>query len=290
MTGQATIERRGLLMEVRAAGRRLKGYAATFGTEARIADFTEVILPGAFRGSLMPSRDVLALVDHDPSKVLARTRSGSLRLAEDPRGLSFSLDVPDTQAGRDVLALAERGDLGGMSFGFTVAKDVLSREALSLARECGDWSDRESEQRFQAIFKRSMDAAKGKVVDWDGKKIDPRYRFKSDTIVDWLSITSTEMQDCGLRVLIDDDRRRDLATERKTAERRRKGVKERSEWKADKAQSRIDLGMKALLMRHREAMAVPEIAADLGVSERTAQTAMKIASERLNVKETAASA
>lgn len=123
MTGQATIERRGLLMEVRAAGRRLEGYAATFGTEARIADFTEVILPGAFRGSLMPSRDVLALVDHDPGKVLARTRSGSLRLSEDPRGLSFSLDLPDTQAGCDVLALAERGDLGGMSFGFTVAKD-----------------------------------------------------------------------------------------------------------------------------------------------------------------------
>lgn len=119
----ASIERRAFVMEVRAAGRRLEGYAATFGTEARIADFTEIITPGAFRGSLSPSRDVLALVDHDPTKVLARTRSGSLRLAEDPRGLTFSLDVPDTQAGRDVLALAERGDLGGMSFGFTVPKD-----------------------------------------------------------------------------------------------------------------------------------------------------------------------
>ncbi|TAN64426.1 MAG: HK97 family phage prohead protease [Magnetospirillum sp.] len=122
MTG-ASIERRHLDFEVRAAGRRLEGYAATFGTEARIADFTEVILPGAFRGFLSPSRDVLALVDHDPGKVLARARSGTLRLAEDPRGLSFSLDLPDTQAGRDVLALAERGDLGGMSFGFTVPKD-----------------------------------------------------------------------------------------------------------------------------------------------------------------------
>lgn len=123
MGGQGTLERRHLDFAVRAAGRRLEGYAATFGTEARISDFTEIILPGAFRGALAPSRDVLALVDHDPAKVLARTRSGSLRLAEDPRGLSFSLDVPDTQAGRDVLALAERGDLGGMSFGFTVAKD-----------------------------------------------------------------------------------------------------------------------------------------------------------------------
>lgn len=45
-----------------------------------------------------------------------------MRLSEDTRGLTFSLDVPDTAAGRDVLALAERGDLGGMSFGFTVPK------------------------------------------------------------------------------------------------------------------------------------------------------------------------
>jgi HK97 family phage prohead protease len=34
--------------------------------------------------------------------------------------LAFDLDVPDTVAGRDVLVLAERGDLGGMSFGFTM--------------------------------------------------------------------------------------------------------------------------------------------------------------------------
>ena len=104
--------------EFRAKGRKLEGYAATFGTEARIADFTEVIRPGAFRGSL--GGDVLALVDHDPAKVLARTKSGTLRLAEDTRGLHFELDLPETTAGHDVLALAERGDLGGMSFGFTV--------------------------------------------------------------------------------------------------------------------------------------------------------------------------
>ncbi|WP_234050740.1 MULTISPECIES: HK97 family phage prohead protease [unclassified Xanthobacter] len=105
--------------EVRAAGRRLEGYAATFNTEARIAGFTEIIAPGAFRAL---GSDVLALLDHDPGKVLGRTRSGTLRLLEDAKGLAFSLDLPDTQAGRDVLALAERGDLGGMSFGFTVPK------------------------------------------------------------------------------------------------------------------------------------------------------------------------
>ncbi|MCA1944424.1 MAG: HK97 family phage prohead protease [Desulfovibrio sp.] len=102
--------------ELRATGRKLEGYAATFGRETRIADFQEVILPGAFnlRG------DVLALVDHSPEKLLARTRSKTLRLSQDKTGLHFELDLPETSLGRDVLALAERGDLGGMSFGFTV--------------------------------------------------------------------------------------------------------------------------------------------------------------------------
>lgn len=120
------LERRAAV-ELRAvAGRRLAGYAATFGTPAKIAGrFTETIRAGAFRASLAaPSADVLALVDHDPGRLLARTASGTLRLAEDARGLRFDLDVPSTTLGNDVLALAERGDLGGMSFGFRVTDET----------------------------------------------------------------------------------------------------------------------------------------------------------------------
>lgn len=115
----STIERR-TFQEVRATGRRLEGYAPTFNSDARLGGFIETIAPGAFRSAL--SGDVLAMLDHDSGKVLGRTRSGTLRLTEDSKGLAFSLDLPDTQAGRDVLALAERDDLGGMSFGFTVPK------------------------------------------------------------------------------------------------------------------------------------------------------------------------
>lgn len=108
--------------ELRAAGRKLQGYAATFDTPARIGGFTETIKPGAFRATLEARADVLALVDHDPSRLLARTSSGTLRLSEDTRGLAFEIDVPETQLGRDILALAERRDLGGMSFAFRPKK------------------------------------------------------------------------------------------------------------------------------------------------------------------------
>lgn len=121
------VERRSAEIEIRAKGRRLEGYAALFGVKAQIggkAGFVETIAPGAFKRSLtadlLRPMDVLALVDHDATRVLARTKSGTLRLAEDTRGLAFDFDVPDTSYGRDILALAERGDLGGMSFGFSV--------------------------------------------------------------------------------------------------------------------------------------------------------------------------
>ena len=117
------LERRASV-ELRTVGRKLEGHAAVFNSPATIGSFTETVLPGAFRSTLIGKPDVLALVDHDPGRLLARTRAGTLRLAEDSRGLSFSLDLPDTTLGRDVLALAERGDLGGMSFGFRVQDEA----------------------------------------------------------------------------------------------------------------------------------------------------------------------
>ena len=114
----AAMERRSF-SELRAtSSRKLEGYAATFGAEADLGSFVETIEPGAFRSAL--SGDILALQDHDPARVLGRTRSRTLRLYEDSKGLGFELQLPDTSAGRDVQALAERGDLGGMSFGFLV--------------------------------------------------------------------------------------------------------------------------------------------------------------------------
>lgn len=128
-----TIETRFQPAELRAKGRRLEGYAALFGTEALIGGgLIETIAPGAFTATLAERSDILALVDHDPTRVLARTRSGTLRLSADSRGLAFDLDVPDTQAGRDVLALAERNDLGGMSFGFNAKDDHVTGSSREL--------------------------------------------------------------------------------------------------------------------------------------------------------------
>lgn len=115
------IERRLAGPTMTASERKLYGHAALFNTPAKIGTFSERIAPGAFDRTLATNPDILAILDHDASRLLGRTKSGTLRLRPDRLGLAFEIDVPDTQEGRDALELARRGDLGGMSFGFRVA-------------------------------------------------------------------------------------------------------------------------------------------------------------------------
>lgn len=103
--------------------RRLSGYAALFNETADIYGlFQERIAPGAFRESLAKA-DQVALWNHDSSYPLGRRSAGTLQLAEDERGLRFAVDLPETQMGRDAHTLVTRGDVKGMSFGFTVAEN-----------------------------------------------------------------------------------------------------------------------------------------------------------------------
>lgn len=106
-----------------ADSRTIGGYAAVFNSPTDIAGiWTEVVAPGAFAAALRNGTDVRALYDHDSGRLLGRVSSGTLRLREDDKGLAVEIDLPDTQDGRDVATLIERGDLKGMSFGFYVTK------------------------------------------------------------------------------------------------------------------------------------------------------------------------
>lgn len=117
---------------VTAQGRKLVGHAAIFNQSARVTVngrvVTERIAPGAFKKTLAQRHDVLGLLDHDPTRLLGRTKSQTLRLREDAVGLAFEIDLPDTQAARDALALAERGDLGGGSFGFVATRETWNAD------------------------------------------------------------------------------------------------------------------------------------------------------------------
>jgi HK97 family phage prohead protease len=98
---------------------RVSGYAAVFGEETNIGGmFTEVIDRGAFANALQRQDDVVFLVNHD-GLPLARTRSGTLRLTEDERGLYMETDLDGTDPDvRAIVPKMKRGDLDKMSFAF----------------------------------------------------------------------------------------------------------------------------------------------------------------------------
>lgn len=120
-------------LEVREApdGMSFEGYAAVFNSPSEPLPFTETIAPGAFSRSLRARNNVYLLVNHDPARPLASTRSKTMTLEEDGRGLLVKATLPDTTDGRDLAVLLGRGGpkiVESMSFGFTVPRggDVWS--------------------------------------------------------------------------------------------------------------------------------------------------------------------
>ena len=96
------------------------GYAAVFNSPSEPLPFTEYIMPGAFKRSLKSRNQIKLFVNHNMDRVLASTRSGTLKLSEDSKGLLAEAQLPPTTDGRDLSILMQRGDVNSMSFGFSV--------------------------------------------------------------------------------------------------------------------------------------------------------------------------
>ncbi len=104
-------------------GKTVHGYAAVYNVLSEdLGGYKERIAPGAFNGVL--DADVRALLNHNPDEVLGRTRSGTLRLFDEPKGLRFELDLPDSPLGENMRSAISRGDIDGASFRFDVGQEA----------------------------------------------------------------------------------------------------------------------------------------------------------------------
>jgi len=117
-------------LELRATddGNTFVGYAAIFDSPSEPMPFTEYVKRGAFAKTLNDGADVRLLIDHE-GVPLARTRSGTLVLEEDDRGLRVeaALDPSNPDAQR-VISAMRRGDLSQMSFAFRTIKDSWNND------------------------------------------------------------------------------------------------------------------------------------------------------------------
>lgn len=130
--------------------------------------------------------------------------------------------------------------LATVAMSWVAIPEVLLRETWALAHQAGDWSEREARTRLQAIFKRARMAAEGQMIEWQGQKVDPRYHFRNETMIEWLGITPEEQR--HMQVLIDanEARRRHREAERVRKHQTREVQQDRGSYLAQVADRRVE--------------------------------------------------
>ncbi|MHB8188939.1 MAG: HK97 family phage prohead protease [Ferrimicrobium sp.] len=108
------------------------GYAARTEMPTTIkdwlGDYSETIARGAFSKTLHERDDVRLLVNHT-GVPLARTKSGTLELEEDQRGLHAVATLDDASPGvAEVVSAMKRGDLDEMSFAFAAVRQEWNQD------------------------------------------------------------------------------------------------------------------------------------------------------------------
>ncbi|BBB00579.1 putative prohead protease [Actinacidiphila reveromycinica] len=125
------------------------GYATVYDIGYEMSDwlggFTEVMRAGAATKTLNEGADVPFLINHG-GLTLARTKSGTLRLADDTTGLHTEAGLdPRNNAVQDLQSAMERGDVDEMSLAFWITRqqwspDYDQRDILEINLNKGDVS------------------------------------------------------------------------------------------------------------------------------------------------------
>ena len=134
MKNRNNLEIRAISNDVQVDSRNITGYAVVFESVSEDLGFRERIMKGAITDDTIKKSDVFCLLNHDPSKVLARSKNGegSLKLEIDEQGLKYSFAAPQTDLGNEILEHLQRGEIDSSSFAFTVSTDEGSERWYTL--------------------------------------------------------------------------------------------------------------------------------------------------------------
>lgn len=108
-----------------AAEKIISGYFIVFNSETELYEGCfEEIAPESFDN--VDLSDVRALIDHETSKVLGRTKPGTLTLSVDAKGVYGEIKVNenDTEA-MNLYSRVQRGDVDQCSFGFNILDEEM---------------------------------------------------------------------------------------------------------------------------------------------------------------------
>ena len=108
---------------------KIEGYFVIFNSETKLFEnYYEEISDKAFKD--IDLTDIRALADHDTAKVLGRTKSQTLSLSVDDKGLfgEITINKNDTEA-VNLYERVKRGDIDQCSFGFNILDETMDTRA-----------------------------------------------------------------------------------------------------------------------------------------------------------------
>ena len=109
----------------------IEGILVRYNEPVNLGEFKEQFRSGAFT----PIGDVIANLQHDRGKPLARnSEGGGLELIDGQDELKARIDLPDTSIGRDTRELVKRGILRGLSLEFAVTEEKYNEGLRDISK------------------------------------------------------------------------------------------------------------------------------------------------------------
>ena len=166
---------------------KIEGYFVVFNTETEIWDgLFEEISDKAFEN--IDLTDIRALADHDTAKVLGRTKSQTLSLTVDDKGLygEITINKNDGEA-VNLYERVKRGDIDQCSFGFNILDETMEQRADGTTK----WTINEIELfevsivTFPAYADTSVEARSAQIKQLEKRNLQTRKQQLKERINKW---------------------------------------------------------------------------------------------------------
>ena len=144
----------------------------------------------------------------------------------------------------------------------TVNPNAMRRELYELAREAGGWSEEHTAGKLSSVIGKTFGAFAGEKVEYQGRRVDPRYRFSNQRIIEELEIDADEER--HMKTIISDEERRRRDRARKNPEMDRQQYLTRAAKRCAQARRMAS-----------EGLSVRQIGKALGVHHTTVVKALK---------------
>ena len=166
---------------------KIEGYFVIFNSETKLFEnYYEEISDKAFKD--IDLTDIRALADHDTAKVLGRTKSQTLSLSVDDKGLygEITINKNDSEA-VNLYERVKRGDIDQCSFGFNILDETMDTRADGSTK----WTITEIELfevsvvTFPAYADTSVEARGAQIKQLEKRNLQKRKQQLKERIQKW---------------------------------------------------------------------------------------------------------